>query len=619
MVILAGLSMLYTQAPAGAQKSSSSSSDTDTTAAAIPSTDIMLGMVLLEAAVPKGLLANAANTPGNEKSDFEIRRVWDDGSLYQIKGICQGYTIEVSCRSLWSDKSEYIISGKYGTGKIDLDVRDIYRDRSTYSFSGTIGPVPVKLEMLDESNKNGLVTINGMVGSAHISLSSQTFPDSTVLNGPANGMLVHMRMSGDEAKQQISGQLGSGCPDFAIEDVWADGSDLHITGSHSSCSAPKRSGASIQRSSQPTPEPPAGDVITADSIKICFSVPDTFFVASPGFSCVAGGYQFAGNNDGYVKQSVYKKSVGPVFSLEAKARWTGGAKNDALGLVFLRTANGSDYYYYQMTSSGSCCLAHRDSTGSHPVTPWYAGPRLDSGMVYLDVISTGTEVKCFSRNSRMIRYRLPQLPPQWSYIGMSASSSVNCVFDDFRYTKGDTIEPGEKIAAMLVNFFNSVGTKQKTASVGAPAATSPTPAALSGNDVDAITEATEDEVETIPFIAGDTWSGTYSCASVNNLTLRITGVSGYSVDAVFEFYHTAAKASGSFIVKGTYDPLEKKIEFVPQRWIVQPSGFQMVGLDGRLSRNEMTFSGIVTHALTCKLFSVRRQPASSKAGQTTTR
>lgn len=108
-----------------------------------------------------------------------------------------------------------------------------------------------------------------------------------------------------------------------------------------------------------------------------------------------------------------------------------------------------------------------------------------------------------------------------------------------------------------------------------------------------------------PFAEARTWVGSYHCPQGRTeLTLRITGVRGSTVRAVFEFNHPPSGAAGSYMMSGRFDKSGNHIVFEPGAWIDQPENYVSVGMDGSVSRESMAFTGIMTHP-DCGTFSLR--------------
>jgi hypothetical protein len=111
-----------------------------------------------------------------------------------------------------------------------------------------------------------------------------------------------------------------------------------------------------------------------------------------------------------------------------------------------------------------------------------------------------------------------------------------------------------------------------------------------------------------PFGPGQTWSGTYQCTQgISSLDLRITGVAGTRVDAVFQFSVPQQGVVGQFAMAADVAPGSLHARFVPGPWIQRPPGYMTVGLEGDVSPDGTEFAGAVTDAAGCTTFSLRRQ------------
>jgi len=102
------------------------------------------------------------------------------------------------------------------------------------------------------------------------------------------------------------------------------------------------------------------------------------------------------------------------------------------------------------------------------------------------------------------------------------------------------------------------------------------------------------------------WVGSYTCAQgLTGLRLDIQAAPGGSATATFNFYALPSNPSvptGKYTMTGTYSATG--IKLTPSHWVVQPSGYEMVGLDGGpLTHNGNTLSGAV---VSCTTFSVTK-------------
>ncbi|MED5464373.1 MAG: PKD domain-containing protein [Myxococcota bacterium] len=115
-----------------------------------------------------------------------------------------------------------------------------------------------------------------------------------------------------------------------------------------------------------------------------------------------------------------------------------------------------------------------------------------------------------------------------------------------------------------------------------------------------------------PFAAGQQWVGTYTCPQgLTQLTLHITGVDILGVVGVFDFLHEASGSDGDYGMHGNFNPDTDRIEFFPDSWINQPTGYLEVGMVGTVTEGaeSTTFDGDITEAM-CGTFSVALQEGS---------
>jgi hypothetical protein len=105
------------------------------------------------------------------------------------------------------------------------------------------------------------------------------------------------------------------------------------------------------------------------------------------------------------------------------------------------------------------------------------------------------------------------------------------------------------------------------------------------------------------FNAGENWSGGYFCGQgQTSMSLHITRAQP-DVGAVFNFSKGAV--SGAFMVNGVYSPGTRHLHLAPGNWIHQPPGYVTVALDGEVSADGHSFSGVV-QGPGCSGFNVRR-------------
>jgi hypothetical protein len=152
--------------------------------------------------------------------------------------------------------------------------------------------------------------------------------------------------------------------------------------------------------------------------------------------------------------------------------------------------------------------------------------------------------------------------------------------------------------------------KPKVEEIAAPAPTETAAADLDAGAPEAAAPvATAKPVTTaaapaIPFIAGETWNGSYLCGGTSTLALHITHVSGNSVSATFDFKSGSGKA-GIFNMSGTFTPATHHLALNAGSWIKQPPGFVSVNLDGTVGPDNHGYAGRVIGP-GCSTFSIRR-------------
>lgn len=107
-----------------------------------------------------------------------------------------------------------------------------------------------------------------------------------------------------------------------------------------------------------------------------------------------------------------------------------------------------------------------------------------------------------------------------------------------------------------------------------------------------------------PFAETRSWSGEYFCPQgTTEMTLRVTGVRGEQIDAVYEFHHEASGASGSYRIQGRFDASTRAVSFAPGAWIERPPNYVTVGMEGRIADDGSLFAGRITHPR-CGMFSL---------------
>lgn len=106
-----------------------------------------------------------------------------------------------------------------------------------------------------------------------------------------------------------------------------------------------------------------------------------------------------------------------------------------------------------------------------------------------------------------------------------------------------------------------------------------------------------------PFALTRTWVGEYDCPQgLTDMRLKVVGVRGERVDAIYEFRHAPTGAAGSYHIRGHYDFRSGRVSFSPGSWIERPPNYVTVGLEGRI--DGVRFEGHITHPR-CGMFSLR--------------
>ena len=110
------------------------------------------------------------------------------------------------------------------------------------------------------------------------------------------------------------------------------------------------------------------------------------------------------------------------------------------------------------------------------------------------------------------------------------------------------------------------------------------------------------------------WTGSYVCAQgVTALRLSIMVRAGGAAVATFEFGPHPGNAKlprGEYQMTGTVRLLPRgqlQVKLVPDRWVTQPDGWQMVGLSATSDLEQQELEGRID-AQSCGELSVRREP-----------
>ena len=107
------------------------------------------------------------------------------------------------------------------------------------------------------------------------------------------------------------------------------------------------------------------------------------------------------------------------------------------------------------------------------------------------------------------------------------------------------------------------------------------------------------------------WAGRYICnqgVTQLHLTIQKTG-SGKGITATFSFGPPPENPDvpkGAYAMRGTYDPATRRMKLEGERWLKQPIGYVMVGLDGKVAQTGENITGYIPDLLGCTDFEVRR-------------
>lgn len=108
------------------------------------------------------------------------------------------------------------------------------------------------------------------------------------------------------------------------------------------------------------------------------------------------------------------------------------------------------------------------------------------------------------------------------------------------------------------------------------------------------------------FEVGDVWNGEYECAQgFTDARLRVDRVAEGSVKATFYFSHTPTNVSGSFVLRGTFNPWEDTIVWTAGDWIDQPADYVTIDFIGSISPDRTMMRGDVVGPY-CTGFELRR-------------
>jgi hypothetical protein len=109
-------------------------------------------------------------------------------------------------------------------------------------------------------------------------------------------------------------------------------------------------------------------------------------------------------------------------------------------------------------------------------------------------------------------------------------------------------------------------------------------------------------------IAGQ-WRGAYMCGDgLIGLTLDIGEPLGEHVPATFNFYALPSNPgvpNGAFWMGGSFSGNERLV-LAAGGWLEQPPGYELLDLDGTLSADRRTYSGIIVGSPDCTGFFVSK-------------
>src|SRR5262249_32425670 len=99
-----------------------------------------------------------------------------------------------------------------------------------------------------------------------------------------------------------------------------------------------------------------------------------------------------------------------------------------------------------------------------------------------------------------------------------------------------------------------------------------------------------------PFEQHPTWVGEYDCPQGRTrLALRVVRAQARTGSAVSDFRPAPTEASGKFLMAGTFDEHTGDVTLAPVRWLLQPEGYEYVGMVGRVSLEGREFVGRIAH------------------------
>jgi hypothetical protein len=122
-------------------------------------------------------------------------------------------------------------------------------------------------------------------------------------------------------------------------------------------------------------------------------------------------------------------------------------------------------------------------------------------------------------------------------------------------------------------------------------------APVSATSVASVDPDPQQNTASSPLPAHSLWSGRYRCAQgVTGLTLTLD-VAGDRATAVFDFGaipENPTVPTGRYLLDGVIAiGSATALRLVPDRWIVQPSGYMMVGFSAEIDRSARTMRGTI--------------------------
>ena len=111
-------------------------------------------------------------------------------------------------------------------------------------------------------------------------------------------------------------------------------------------------------------------------------------------------------------------------------------------------------------------------------------------------------------------------------------------------------------------------------------------------------------------VTGD-WTGRYICnqgVTALHLVIQTAGKAG-AITATFAFGPPPENPEvprGLYVMSGTYDQKARRVKLKGDRWVNQPFGYMMVGLDGAVAIDGDKITGRITGMDGCSNFEVRR-------------